>query len=333
MSDESVTDQDHALRPVSLADYVGQPDLVRSLATAIGAARQGGWTFDHALISGPPGAGKTSLARVVAHELGARLVVVHAPAIASKGELCAVLVGLGAGDVLFVDEIHALPVKVQECLYAAMEDFRVDLPVGKGARAKVISLPLPRFTLVAATTRVGALAKPLVDRFGFHFQLRHYDAATLAQIVLRSAKKLNVAIELDAAVEVARRSRGTPRVANKLLRRVRDHAAMTAARGGLVPAGLGARLLVNLPIAREALDDLGVDEAGLDALDRAYLAALADRESPVGVESVAAALATEPGTLEESVEPLLLQLGLIARTARGRVATEAGRAHMGAASR
>jgi Holliday junction DNA helicase RuvB len=320
--------QDHALRPMSLADYVGQPDLVRSLTTAIGAARSGGWKLDHALISGPAGSGKTSIARVIAHELGERLVIVHAPAITSKGDLCATLVGLETGDVLFVDEIHALPVKVQECLYAAMEDFRIDLPAGKGAGAKVISLPLPRFTLVAATTRVGVLAKPLVDRFGFHFQLRPYDVQTLAQIVARSAGKLGLAVDDDAAVEIARRSRGTPRIANKLLRRVHDHAAMTAAKGALVPAGLGRRMLVNLPIVNQALDDLGIDAAGLETLDRAYLAALATREAPVGVEAIAAALATEATTLEESVEPLLLQLGLIARTPRGRVATNAGREHL-----
>jgi Holliday junction DNA helicase RuvB len=191
---------------------------------------------------------------------------------------------------------------------------------------------LPRFTLVAATTRVGVLAKPLVDRFGFHFQLRHYDVATLAQIVLRSAKKLDLAIELDAAIEIARRSRGTPRIANKLLRRVRDHAAMTAQKGGLVPAGLGTRLLVNLPMAAQAINDLGVDGLGLEALDRAYLTAIAERKTAVGVESIAATIATEAATLEESVEPLLLQLGLIERTPRGRVATEAGRAHVARAT-
>jgi len=311
-----------ALRPRSFDEYIGQRELIDNLKIAVAAARQNGWTLDHFLFAGPPGLGKTTLAHVIANELGVNLHVSSGPAIDHKGMLASLLTSLGEGDALFIDEIHRLAPVVEENLYPAMEDFRIDLFIGDGPHAKAVSMQLPRFTLLGATTRMGLLSAPLLDRFGFHWQLRYYDQADMEAIVRRSAGLIHVPIDRDGATEIARRARGTPRIANRLLRRVRDFAAVE--RDGAIDGD----------IAASALDRLAVDHAGLDALDRAYLSVICERfdGGPVGIEAIAASLSEERGTLEEVVEPFLLQVGFIARTPRGRVATAAGFQHMGLAA-
>ena len=311
-----------ALRPKSFADYIGQRELIDNLRVSVQAARENGWPLDHFLFAGPPGLGKTTLANVIANELGVNLVVTSGPAIDHKGMLASLLTSLGERDALFIDEIHRLSPIVEENLYPAMEDFRFDLFIGDGPHAKAITMQLPRFTLLGATTRMGLLSAPLLDRFGFHWQLRYYDLADMTAIVRRSARLIAVAVDDGGAVEIARRARGTPRIANRLLRRVRDFAAVE---------GDGA---VTGAIAAGALDRLAVDHAGLDTLDRSYLAVVCERfdGGPVGIEAIAASLSEERGTLEEVVEPFLLQVGFIARTPRGRVATAAGYAHIGLAA-
>ena len=308
-----------ALRPRTFEEYIGQKELVENLRVSVRAAKENGWALDHFLFAGPPGLGKTTLAHVIANELGAKLHVSSGPAIDHKGQLAAVLTALGERDVLFIDEIHRLNPVVEENLYPAMEDFRFDLFIGDGPHAKAVTMPLPRFTLLGATTRMGLLSSPLLDRFGFHWQLRYYDLADMRAIVKRSAQLIGVTIDEDGAAEIARRARGTPRIANRLLRRVRDFAAVD---------GDGE---IDGTIAASSLDRLAVDHAGLDALDRGYLSVICERfdGGPVGIEAVAASLSEERGTLEEVVEPFLLQVGFIARTPRGRVATAAGFAHMG----
>ncbi|HET6611530.1 MAG TPA: Holliday junction branch migration DNA helicase RuvB [Kofleriaceae bacterium] len=308
-----------SLRPASFAEYLGQRDLIDNLKVSVAAAKQGDWTLDHFLFAGPPGLGKTTLAHVIAHELGVTLHVTSGPAIDHKGMLASLLTSLGPGDVLFIDEIHRLTPAVEENLYPAMEDFRFDLFIGDGPHAKAVTMSLPRFTLLGATTRMGLLSAPLLDRFGFHWQLRYYGQQDMEAIVLRSARILEVAVDPAGAREIARRARGTPRIANRLLRRVRDFAAVEGS--GRIEGG----------IAASALDRLLVDELGLDGLDRAYLAVIIDRfdGGPVGIEAIAASLSQERGTLEDVVEPFLLQIGLIARTARGRVATRAAFEHLG----
>jgi Holliday junction DNA helicase RuvB len=311
-----------ALRPRTFDEYIGQKDLVENLRVSVHAAKQGKWALDHFLFAGPPGLGKTTLAHVIANELGVNLHVSSGPAIDHKGKLASLLTALGEGDALFIDEIHRLHPVVEENLYPAMEDFRFDLFIGEGPHAKAVTMQLPRFTLLGATTRMGLLSAPLLDRFGFHWQLRYYDLADMKAIVLRSAKLIGVEIDDDGATEIARRARGTPRIANRLLRRVRDFASVE--RDGVIDGD----------IAASSLDRLAVDHAGLDALDRAYLAVICERfdGGPVGIEAVAASLSEERGTLEEVVEPFLLQVGFIARTPRGRVATAAGFQHMGLAA-
>ncbi|MBP8805409.1 MAG: Holliday junction branch migration DNA helicase RuvB [Kofleriaceae bacterium] len=311
-----------ALRPKSFADYIGQRELIDNLRVSVQAARENGWPLDHFLFAGPPGLGKTTLANVIANELGVNLVVTSGPAIDHKGMLASLLTSLGERDALFIDEIHRLSPIVEENLYPAMEDFRFDLFIGDGPHAKAMTIQLPRFTLLGATTRMGLLSAPLLDRFGFHWQLRYYDLADMTAIVRRSARLIAVAVDDGGAVEIARRARGTPRIANRLLRRVRDFAAVE---------GDGA---VTGAIAAGALDRLAVDHAGLDTLDRSYLAVVCERfdGGPVGIEAIAASLSEERGTLEEVVEPFLLQVGFIARTPRGRVATAAGYAHIGLAA-
>jgi len=304
------TSGDPALRPTSFADYVGQTEVVSQLRGAVSAARKRGWQLDHVLLTGPAGYGKTSIAAVIAGELGAKLHVTSAPAIEHKGALATLLTALGEGDVLFVDEIHALDRKIAETIYSALEDGVIDLSAGK----RVIRVTLPKFTLVAATTHAGKLPAPLRDRFGITCQLRPYGEAELTQIVARSASLLGVAIDDAGTREIARRSRGTPRVANKLLRRVRDAVANS-----------GAGAIGGVDVAA-ALDAVGVDFAGLTEIDRRYLAAVADR--PIGLDAIASLLGEDRKTLEDAIEPPLLQAGLVRRESRGRVATDAGLAHL-----
>lgn len=314
------SDVDVSLRPLSFESYVGQREVVENLKTSVRAAKRGGWQLDHMLITGPKGLGKTSLAKVIANELGARMHETSAPAISHRGELAALLTALQDGDVLFIDEIHRLAIPLQEVLYTAMEDRVLDMPTGK----KVIRVPLPKFTLLGATTHAGLLSAPLRDRFGFCWQLQFYSVADLTTIVLGSADKLGVAIDQEGAAEIARRSRGTPRLANRWLRRVRDFVTGLDAPTALVPRNL----IVGAALACAALDRLGVDGLGLDALALAYLRAASD--GPVGVETIASALSEQRQTIEDVVEPFLVQVGFVARTRRGRVTTDAGKRHLAA---
>ena len=313
---------DGSLRPRSLDEFVGQERVKEQLAVALEAAKGRGEALDHVLLAGPPGLGKTSLAYIVREELGVGLRSVAGPALERKGDMAAILTSLEARDVLFVDEIHRLNRAVEEILYPALEDFRLDIIVGQGAAARTLTLDLPPFTLVGATTRTGLLTTPLRDRFGMTYRLEHYAAAELARIVRRSARILGVAIADAAAEEIARRARGTPRVANRILRRVRDVAEVRHD---------GA---VTLAVAREALDLLEVDGEGLERIDRELLAAIVRKfdGGPVGLSTLAVTLGEEPDTIEDVYEPYLLQLGLIQRTPRGRIVTKLGRAHVGAAT-
>lgn len=329
----AVKADDSALRPLTFADYTGQRAVIANLRTAVTAARAGRWSLDHVLLSGPPGLGKTSLAQVIANEMGGKLVLASAPSISHKGELAALLTSLKAGDLLFIDEFHRLDIKLQELLYTAIEDFRIDLFTGgKGSKGgKAISVPLPKFTLIASTTHAGMLTGPMRDRFGIQCQLSFYTADELASIVSRSAAMLGVDLDPAGAAEIAHRSRSTPRIANRLLRRVRDFAAARAYERAIVPAGYEhgpAIVHVTEDDAIAALDAQGIDSAGLDATDRAYLEALVSAPGPVGIEALSAALSAPRATLEDVTEPFLLQLGFIKRTGRGRTATEAGTAHL-----
>ncbi len=308
-----------ALRPRTLDEVIGQDRVREQLSLVLEAARGRGRTADHVLLSGPPGLGKTTLAMIIASEMSAPLRVTSGPAITHAGDLAAILSGLNEGDVLFVDEIHRMARPAEEMLYMAMEDFRVDVIVGKGPGATAIPLDLPPFTLVGATTRAGLLPGPLRDRFGFTAHLEFYDPSDLEKIVRRSAGLLEAVLTDDGAVEVATRSRGTPRIANRLLRRVRDYAQVR---------GDGT---CSLDVARRALDLYEVDRSGLDRLDRAVLDALCRRfgGGPVGVSTLAVAVGEERETVEEVAEPFLVRLGLLARTPRGRVATASAWQHLG----
>jgi Holliday junction DNA helicase RuvB len=298
--------------------------VIANLREAVRAARREGWQLDHQLFAGPAGLGKTSLAAVIATELGGKLRATSAPAIEHKGALASLLTALEEGDILFIDEIHALDQEIAECLYTAMEDRVIDLPAGK----KVIRVPLPKFTLLGATTHAGRLPKPLLDRFGAVWQLRPYTLPEMATIVARAAGRLSIAIDEEGATTIARASRGTPRAANRLLRRVRDVASNAAADGALVVHGalMGKSCVINAPLAASALARLSIDHLGLNALDRRYLAIVAER--PVGIEAICAELAEDRSTIENAVEPFLIQAGLIRRGGKGRHATEAGREHL-----
>jgi Holliday junction DNA helicase RuvB len=310
---------ERSLRPKSLDDFVGQERVKEQLSIALEAAKRRGEALDHVLLAGPPGLGKTSLAYIVRNELGVGIRTVAGPAIERKGDMAAILTGLEEHDVLFVDEIHRLNRAVEEILYPALEDFRLDIIVGQGPAARTLTLDLPPFTLIGATTRTGLLTTPLRDRFGMTFRLGYYEQDELATIVRRSALILGVATEDGAADEIARRSRGTPRVANRILRRVRDVAEVRHQ---------GA---VTVEIAREALELHEVDERGLERVDRELLRAIAERfgGGPVGLSTLAVALGEETDTIEDVYEPYLLQLGFIQRTPRGRIITTLGREHLG----
>jgi Holliday junction DNA helicase RuvB len=305
---------DRALRPQRLADFIGQRRLRENLTVFIAAAKARGEPLDHVLFYGPPGLGKTTLAQVVAHELGVGFRATSAPAIQRGGDLAALLTNIEAGDVLFIDEIHRLAPAVEEILYGAMEDFHLDLVIGDGPGARSVRLDLPPFTLIGATTRAGAIARPLRERFGIPLRLDFYDADELEQIISRAATLLGVAATPDGIGEMARRARGTPRIAGRLLRRVRDFTAV-AARPRIDGEG-----------AARALDRLEVDRLGLDAMDRRYLRLMAENYGggPVGVETMAAALADQRDVLEEVIEPYLIQQGFVERTPRGRALASKG---------
>ena len=314
-------DADAALRPKRLDDFVGQPQAKDNLRVFVQAARARDEALDHVLFHGPPGLGKTTLAQIVANELGVNFRSTSGPVITKPGDLAALLTNLEAGDVLFIDEIHRLTPAVEEVLYPAMEDYALDLMIGEGPSARSVKIDLPRFTLIGATTRSGLLAKPLLDRFGIPVRLDFYSHADLRRIVSRGADKLGAAMAEDGAMEIARRARGTPRVAGRLLRRVRDVATVEGAE--LIDAG----------VADRALQRLEIDALGLDPLDRRYLRLIAEHfgGGPVGVETIAASLAEARDAVEDVVEPFLLQCGLIQRTPRGRVLSASAWKHLGLA--
>jgi Holliday junction DNA helicase RuvB len=312
-------DVDAALRPKTLAEFVGQQAARENLRIFIQAAKARGDALDHVLFFGPPGLGKTTLAQIVAKEMGVGFRATSGPVIAKSGDLAALLTNLDEGDVLFVDEIHRLNPAVEEVLYPAMEDRALDLMIGEGPSARSVRIDLPRFTLVGATTRQGLLTTPLRDRFGIPVRLQFYTVEELELVVRRAARLLDLPITSDGAIEIARRSRGTPRIAGRLLRRVRDFASVAGAP------------TVDRKVADAALQRLEVDQLGLDLMDRRYLMMIADiyRGGPVGVETLAAGLSEARDTIEEVVEPYLIQLGLIARTARGRCLNGPGWKHLG----
>lgn len=307
------------LRPHDFASYIGQDRLKQNLQLAITAAKKRGEPLDHVLLYGPPGLGKTTMAGVIAHEMGAQVRITSGPAIERAGDLASLLTNLQDGDILFIDEIHRLHRVVEEILYAAMEDFKLDIMLGKGPSARSLRLDLPKFTLIGATTRTGALAAPLRDRFGHIHRLEFYTPEQIGQIIERAANILDVRISPEAARELAQRARLTPRIANRLLKRMRDYADVN---------GDG---IIDQPTAMQGLELLEIDSLGLDPADRLLLQAIVDnyRGGPVGVETLAALLAEERGTIEDFIEPYLLQIGMLERTSRGRKATRKAYEHLG----
>lgn len=310
---------DVSLRPKSLPDFIGQTELKEKLSIFTQAAKLRGEALDHTLFSGPPGLGKTSLAHVMAQELGVQIVSTSGPALEKAGDLAAILTSLNPRDILFIDEIHRLSRVVEESLYPAMEDRHLDIVLGEGLGARVMKLPVPPFTLIGATTRAGQLTSPLMGRFGMALRLEYYAPEDLQMIVARSARLLSCEIDLAGALEISKRARGTPRIANRLLRRVRDFADVKA--NGKITAS----------VAHQALEMLNVDHKGLDQMDRLYLKAIAEKYSggPVGIETLASALSEEKETLEDVYEPYLIQCGFVNRTSRGRVLTDLAYRHLG----
>ncbi len=319
VADEMESQQENVLRPKTLNEYIGQTKVKENMKVYIEAAKKRGEPLDHVLLYGPPGLGKTTLANIISHEMNSNLKITSGPAIEKPGDLAALLTNLSEFDVLFIDEIHRLNKSVEEILYPALEDFTLDIIIGKGPSARSIRLDLPKFTLIGATTRAGALTTPLRDRFGIVERLDLYNAEELTTIVKRSANILEIAIENDAAVEIAKRSRGTPRIANRLLKRVRDYAAVL---------GNGT---ITLDITKIALNKLDIDDMGLDTIDRRLLTTMIEKYKgkPVGIETLATTLGEEVTTIEDVYEPYLIQIGYISRTPRGRIALPEAYKHLG----
>jgi Holliday junction DNA helicase RuvB len=313
-----------SLRPSFLGEYIGQQRVKENLSLFMEAARQRGDSLDHVLLSGPPGLGKTTLAHIIAHEMGSNVHTVTGPNVEKKGDLAAILTNLQPRDVLFIDEIHRLQKTIEEVLYGAMEDYKLDLIIGQGPAARTLRIDLPKFTLVGATTRSGLLSSPLRDRFGVQLRLDFYPTEELEKIIRRSAKLLNIPIDDSGCNEIAKRSRGTPRIVNRLLKRVRDFAQVQAAKKGI-------EAQINRDVARAALKLFEVDDRGLDLMDRRYLLTMIEKfdGGPVGIETLSSALGEERDTIEDVYEPYLLQEGFLQRTPRGRMATRTAYEHLG----